>query len=160
MKLVQTFCIEHQPIWVSDDWLKIAVVDVQFSYGSVALFKGSWLHQTARLPRIFIYIYNANSLWLPFQEILSSMKERFPDEVPRPQTARRQQPRSTNRQVRAIMGHLHLSYFFTRIFCIGHTFLHFCLYWSYFCTKIVCIGHTYIQKLFALVILLYKNCLH
>ena len=34
------------------------------------------------------------------------------------------------------------------------------MHWSYFCTKIVCISHTFVQKLFALVILLYQICLH
>ena len=32
---------------MSKDQLKVTVVDVQFSFGSLGLFKGSWHHQTA-----------------------------------------------------------------------------------------------------------------
>ena len=40
---------------MSNDQLKIAVVDEQLSLSSLGLFKASWLHQTAwGLPRIFI----------------------------------------------------------------------------------------------------------
>ena len=40
---------------MSDNQLKIKVVDAQFFFGSLGLFKGSWLLQTASgLPRIFI----------------------------------------------------------------------------------------------------------
>ena len=44
LELITTFKIHHPSIWTTDDWLINEVVYAQFSFGSLGLFKDSWLY--------------------------------------------------------------------------------------------------------------------